>query len=859
MKKVTQHLSENLLVAISLSFIGGIIVSRENRYVFDTLEFFPIYILLLLALSGTLYFLKFHKPVLWLILLIAVSIGFQHNRLAMQPPAPNTHIYNRITQKTDIVLIATLQEMVTFNGLNSRALVQAKSIRFSSSNKLLPTSGKILLNLQGHWPKGHKAGDTLAIRCNVKRPNTYKTPGTFDYRRYLAAQNIWITGYIKSPILIHKISQQQGIGHKLRFFPERVREKIGDQLNDTLEGDSLSIYRAILLGDRGLITPNTLEAFKGSGTTHILAISGIHMTILGTLLYSLFYWILSRFECLLLRYNIRKGAACLCIPILTGYSLITGMNAPALRAVIMSCIVIIAIMTNRKKSPAPLVALAALILLFINPLQLYSVSFQLSFFAIISILFILPVLKTLVYAKTEPHTKISGLKKLLYWLLAGLLVSITATIGTAPLILSHFNRISTIGPISNLIIEPLLCLWSLPLGFISIPFSFFFPDISSFFLQIGSLGIELASGAATYFSSLHFSSLWLPTPPLWLIILFYVSFLLIGTIKGRKSVYSIPSLALLSISFVLMLGQDTIFSKRPESFQISYIDVGQGSASLLEDSAGHRVLIDGGGSSQSTHTVGERIIAPFLWHKGIRKIDAIIITHPDADHYNGLEYILRHFSPKLIWTRDTKGHDKNYENFIKLSKKYNVPVVIPKADQLLDFSTMQLNCVENLLNVFSPGLSGISASSKNRGLVIKTVDENISALFPGDIDKAAELHLVEGGYDLETDFLLSPHHGSKTSNSREFLAAVAPRHLIVSAAQYAQGRFPHSGLAKECALLGIDLLSTTMHGTITVKSGENGYKILKTNQFNNNIFSSFEPVLIGNDYRDGSEVALPSL
>ena len=312
------------------------------------------------------------------------------------------------------------------------------------------------------------------------------------------------------------------------------------------------LYRAILIGDRSQVDEDTLEIFKGSGTMHILAISGLHMAIIGTLLYTALLWVFSRSEKLLLHFTLKKWAAFCSLPILLCYGLLAGMNTPVFRAVIMCSIVIISICTNRRKSPAPLVAAAAIIILTVDPLQLFTVSFQLSFAAIISILFLWPVLRKLLSEATEPSLSVSPGRRVRNWLLAGLTVSLVASLATAPIALYAFNRFSLIGPLANLIIEPLVCLWSLTAGFIAIPFLFIHPETGTFLLQVGALGLGAALQTGAFFSSLPFSSIWLPTPSLWLICIYYGALLIFAFSKpptGRQSLLSVTIITICILLF----------------------------------------------------------------------------------------------------------------------------------------------------------------------------------------------------------------------------------------------------------------------------------------------------------------------
>jgi competence protein ComEC len=582
---------------------------------------------------------------------------------------------------------------------------------------------------------------------------------------------------------------------------------------------------------------------------HILAISGLHMAIIGALLYAGIFWLLSRSETLLLHFTLKKWAAFFSLPILLGYGLLAGMNTPVFRALIMSFVVIVAICTNRQKSPGALLAFAAMLILTIDPLQLFTVSFQLSFSAIAGILFLLPVLQRLLCSSPESASSPSIGGKILTWLAAGLLVSLVANLATAPVALYSFNRFSLVGPLANLIIEPLICLWSLVAGFLSIPFIFTAPAIASFILQVGALGLEAAMHAAAYFSSLPFSTIWLPAPSPWLVLSYYLILIVFAACGWKKRWWSLLSVFMLSLCILHFVYPPIQYrGKNTAPLRISYLDVGQGSATFLEYPSGFRVLIDGGGSSFATTTVGERVIAPFLWAKGIRQIDAIIITHPDADHYNGLGFIVKHFSPKTLWIRDRDGHDSQFKRLIQLAENHRVSIRIPERGALLTEGSEFLGCVANISswgNETNSTESHPEARIKgNNGLVLKACALRFCALFPGDIGRSSEHTLVDQGFDLNADVLLAPHHGSITSNSSRFLAAVSPHYLLVSAGRSTKGYFPHQGLAKECETQQITLFTTSGQGTLEVIANRHGYRLYGYQREEDNPLSSYHRVLL---------------
>ena len=776
------------------------------------------------------------KPPYVLILLpfCTLLVGYLHGLAHFQLPASKQHIYNLVQNSSEVILTGNLQELVSYDGKMSKAVVELNSLRPKEMQFHQPAHGLVRLSILGKWPAEILPGDQLVARANLKRPRSFHTPGAFDFARFLAQKDIWITGFISSPLFIKKLNSKDSMSHRLIYFPEKLRTHITTFLDHNLEPRFAAIYKALLVGDRSSVSSFDLELFKASGTFHILAISGLHIAVIATLLYFFFYWLLSRSEYLLLHFSVRKIVAILTIPILFVYALLARMNSPVPRAVIMSSIVLIALCTDRKKSPAPLVAAAAGIILIFDPQQLFTVSFQLSFSAIIGILFILPILQKIILAQDGPEHKTTLFTIAYKYTLSALLVSVVATLATAPIIISTFNRISTIGPLANLIIEPLICIWCLPAGIIALPFMFLSPETANVLLHFGSYGISSALFVAEWLTDFPLASIFLPDPSalcLSVFCLFFVYLLVIVyaiyTNYRKKTAFIIlPGIFL----FILIFSLLSSTSNRQET-KISFIDVGQGSATLIE-SGDKTVLIDGGGSSYSNRSVGETVIAPFLWEKGIRTIDTIIITHPDSDHYNGLGYILDHFSPRLIWVRDLKGHDHNYKTFIGHARKKGINIAIPEAGDTLHEDNIILQCLANLKDQkFKNTRSGGSANS---GLILKGCLQGHCFLFPGDINISMEEFLLQQGVSLEADTLLSAHHGSKTSNSIKFLTAVSPQYTIVSAATSKRGYFPHQSFLNKCKTQNIEVLMTSEDGTIEFEMNNNSAIISTTRKFQNN-------------------------
>ena len=317
------------------------------------------------------------------------------------------HIVHLVQQEQEAVLLCTLDRLPGFNGENSTLVVAAHSLRLKESAEFVAARGLVQLKLKAPWPKELMPGDQLAIRARLDRPHTFHNPGSFDYPTFLARQDIRITGRISSPLHIYRLEQEPTFLHQARFLPERLRTRISYFIEQTATPEISSVYKALLIGEASGISEDILEAFKGSGTMHILSISGAHLSILASFLFFTLYWLLRRSEYLILRFPVKKIAALLCLPPLALYSLLAGANTPVVRSLIMVTVFMAALCADKRKSLFISMALAALLILIWDPNSLFTASFQLSFMAVASIAVVAPLIARLTATekKEEPLGK----------------------------------------------------------------------------------------------------------------------------------------------------------------------------------------------------------------------------------------------------------------------------------------------------------------------------------------------------------------------------------------------------------------------------------------------------------------------
>ena len=809
-----------LLITISVSFIAGIVYSGYVPPVFHhPYLFFTASALVCLAS-------RMRLPLVtpfFLVVISFISGSMSEFYDQKETPVVANHVKRLVSQRQEVVLTGILDRMVIGDGQLNRAVIDLQYLRKKDMDHFVRSTGKILLTLNGKWPSSIRPGDALTARAFLKPPGNINTPGVFDYREHLATQDIFIVGTIPSPLLVH-MSESNSHSLSAHYFIERIRTAIACHLKTMENGSVSSLYRAMLLGDRSAVPDTISTAFKRSGTFHILAVSGLHMSLLSFFLYFTFHTLFKYSETLIFSVSIKKLSLLCCIPVLLLYTFLAGANPPVVRSFIMAFLAVCALCSDRITSPLTIVSCAALIMMVFDPSAVLSASFQLSFAAVISIIIITPKILAISGCELNSSNNGSFVAKAGSWAIALICVSLSATIGTAPILIYHFNQISTVAVPANLLVEPLICFWGLPFGFLALPFIFFSPSIADFLFQTGSLGIGLSVKILTFLSSLEFSNVWLPDPPGFMIIIYYLALILLFSIKTVPvKITSGIFLCITAFSFIYPPLTSRLLHNRNST--VTFIDIGQGSSSLIELEQGGTLLIDGGALSAPGFNSGERIIAPFLWHRGIGRIDDIILTHADSDHYSGLEILVQRFHPKRLWLPVVGSGSTSYLSLVNTALNMGTEILYPEDESVTPDHLSRIRIID-VARATGKNNGYTAGKSKNDcGLIVKTELNGTSFLFPGDISAQKERALVDSGIGLRADILLSPHHGSSTSNSRLFLSEVDADYLIVSSSDHASLHFPSEQTMENARAAGTSMLRTVRDGTISVTANKEGYQV----------------------------------
>ncbi len=678
--------------------------------------------------------------------------------------------------------------------------LQTEKIQLAGSGPL-ETTGKILLK-STVVPESLSKGDRVSVIGILKKPAGERNPGEFNYRKYLESRNIYgiISVYDSAKITIIKNAKEFPWWEKTLTA---CRGFLEGKIDNGFTGQNRAFLKGLILGERDEIIPEVKEAFSKTGVMHVLAVSGLHVGFIVLIFSGVFK---------LLRLRFRITTILTMISVLF-YMILIGFKPPVVRATILVELYFLSTLIQRPANIYNLVSVAAILILIIDPLQLFQPSFQLSFVAVLSIIYFYKIMN----ARLQKYKYFQTLSR--YWLsnyiIQLFLVSLAASCGTLPLTVYYFEKLPVFTWFLNIIVIPVVG-FIIGFGFLFILVSAFVWSAAAFLAQVLQKVIEILINFIESIAELPFSYIPVYQAKLAHIVAAYIFLILIFNLdkpRIRRTCVAI----FVSILFVVSFHG---LAARHECLNIIFFDVGQGDAAFIQFPDGKNMLIDGGACNDFSNA-GQRHVIPYLKRQGVRRIDVLALTHADNDHIGGFPYILRHIKVARVIDTGYAADHEFYRDYRHLIDSLNIKYRAVKAGEIV------LEAHKYGVFVFNPDDSLQYNDINNASLVLKVIYGDVSFLFTGDIEGQAEEHLLRYADALQCDVLKVAHHGSKTSSIEEFLRYTNPAFAVISVGAYNRFNHPSTLVIDRFKKYGTQIIRTDENGAVIFKSDGKSIKRLR--------------------------------
>lgn len=638
-------------------------------------------------------------------------------------------------------------------------------------------------------------GNVVKCKGAFEKGSETRNYGGFDYNRYLKTQKIY--GIFNSK-KIEVMSKDIDIFSISNNISNMIEEKIDLLLNET----EASLCKGLILGKTEEIEESIKENFRVVNISHILAISGLHVTYIVMLISTFSQRIMGK-----------KYGTVFVIIVLLFYMFLVGFTPSIVRACMMGILVKIAFLVQRKNNFWNSFSLSLLLILINNPYSILNIGLQLSYLATIGIVsFSRKIRKKIDNFKFLKNNLIirknNKIQILVNKVKDNLSVMFSAQILILPIMIYNFNILGTYFIISNLLVSSIIGI-TIFLSIVLVTSSFIFFPISKIFSYILTILLQLLI-IISNISKLPFSKIYIPTPSILSIIIYFVIIYVVNFLdnvytKKSDSYYRIRNLIaifkyrirknrlrvkkLIIATFILII----IINILPKNLEVYFIDVGQGDSTFIVTPDNKTILIDGGGSLNKNFDVGKKTLVPYILDRGYIKIDYIFISHFDLDHVGGILSVLEELKVGKVIIGKQFENSENYENLIKIARKKQVEIIQVDEQKEIVIDNVKFNIIwpdkENIIK---------ENSLNNNSLVMKMVYRNFSMLFTGDIEEIAERKIIDT-YKADSDIFKSDvlkiaHHGSKTSSINEFLNLVKPQIALIGVGENNKFGHPSEGV-----------------------------------------------------------------
>lgn len=706
-----------------------------------------------------------------------------------------------------------------------------------AEGELVQVSVRLLKQAEQDAAAVWQRGDAAAFAGTLRLPSVARNFGGFDYRNYLRLQHVHWLVYVKGTDEVRTSPPAHWRPDHVLRWNDRLRAMLGGKLDELFPGDHGGYMKSLLLGIREELDPQQFKQFSELGLTHILAISGMHVAVfVGVLLW------------LMRRAGLAKETSLLvCMCLLPGYVLLTGASPSIVRAGLMGMMGLYLARRNLLKDGQQMIAAAALIMLFWEPYDLLDVGFQLSFLVTWGLIVGVPKIAPLLPSRPV-------------WLNGALTVAVTAQLVSFPVSVYYFNQFSLLSLPANLLLVPLISTIVTPLGSIALILSFVAPLPAQWLAKLAVWLNEASFWAIGFMNRWPVARLIWPSPPLWWIAAYYVLCAWLICVcwerkreqaeresgvwlraegEGRGRWRNIQ-LAAAAVALVFLL----VYGYKPETWKgrstaiVSFLDVGQGDAALIQTPGRKFVLSDGGGTisfrksgeewkeRRDPYEVGRKLLVPLLKQRGAHRLEYVIISHEDMDHIGGLQAVLEDIPVGGILFNGTVKPGEAVKKLFRTALAKRIPLIPVHEGQ-----TFRLD-EDTVLRILNPPAAAdqepavtVSAEQNPHAVVFHLDMLGSTFLFTGDIHAQGERDILDrigrkvgDGASFSAfppiDVLKVAHHGSKTSTGDEWLNRWQPKFAVISVGINNIYRHPSREVVERLAAHGSEVLRTDQHGEV---------------------------------------------